>query len=1285
MRRPRKRVAQSRITVHSRPMLEILENRCLLDAQSLTSVLPSPNNNSSPGQASPLVQPDTSISFTVKGTAKWTDANGGTHPIPLATVFIRSTTEADKDKSLAITETDLYGHFNTLVENFDPSSNAGVFARIYADNPAAQVMPDTGGPAPTYFMDTQASGPVTSSDTIALPERDASNSSTKPDEQAFSILGAMLQAQTYAALLASGGTTSAPGKLVVRFPEIPKPSGPTPSYFDFINTQMFIAPDKAFVWDTIEHEYGHYVADKYGFFDPKPDGEFHAFNNLQYKPDGPGLGWNEGWADFYSIAAQINGPPPPYAVGVPGAGDANYKNDYNLATGHGFGELSEAGVASALYHLTVGDEGIKISAKTLFQALQTSKAQTFGALYDALAASMSGSQRSLLGQVLGQQKIAPYNLKAQPTSGSISTTNIPTFTWEMPDYQNHDDFIIQFYSSDYKTLLFPTQDLKDTFSYTPTPDEWKKIFNGHSTVKWFVEVKDTGDPVTPGAVKDQTYPDQILDRYWSEAQTLNGPSIGMVLDITGSMQPEINSVKKSLVQYITNLQNSLPPGATPPTVDLVTFIDSPMETISSNDLNAVKATIQAQQAGGGGDLPEPSAQSLAFAAQNIGPGGTLLLITDAPSDAGTDLDGTIAMLRAEGVTVNAVISGDSGYDDEPTGTTPAVGVASPSLASDPTTPASSPETTTSASSAAPSIAPLDAPPDEEYEGPQGPVTDAGQLPTNSTGDTPANATLLTVDGPIVHAIIGNQVQDSTGAAVANNIQYYSFNLVAGTSYNIPILTDELSNVTATLYDTDGLTSVASGTTVTGDPGFGYLTLTYIPKVSGTYYLSISQPDSPTGYSVQVSDNPLVGATSSVVLWTTVAAATGGEFLYKPAIVNDSSDPNVATDYQAAIVNVMDSTFAPTVLSASPNTVPAGTTLDITLTGAKTNWIQGKSNVAFSASGITVDKVTVNSPTSLTATITVDPSATLAFSNVTVTTNLGSSTETTVGTDVLQITAAPTIPTLLEVSPGTMALGGTYDVKISGTLTKWDSTSTLSLGPGVTVSNVTVDSPTEITAKAVVSTNTSIGFRVATVTTADTSATDTQDMAITLTAAPTATAISTISSLGPNQGRDGQHVSVTVVGQNTHFVDGQTTADFGPGVTVDSVSVTDASHATVIIDVNSSASPGFRNVTLTTGTETATSLDGFQILSALPSPAPSPPPSSPHSPPVSHPAPPTLQTPFLLKFIDSILGGIETVNGNGTETVIDRLFGIPLFESTYNSGGALLSVTFLGIDITFFFE
>jgi hypothetical protein len=92
----------------------------------------------------------------------------------------------------------------------------------------------------------------------------------------------------------------------------------------------------------------------------------------------------------------------------------------------------------------------------------------------------------------------------------------------------------------------------------------------------------------------------------------------------------------------------------------------------------------------------------------------------------------------------------------------------------------------------------------------------------------------------------------------------------------------------------------------------------------------------------------------------------------------------------------------------------------------------------------------------------------------------------------------------------------------------------------------------------------------------------------------------------------------------------------------------------------------------------TDLGAVQVSVALPSPSPGASPPSPTPPP-------TLHTPPLLALFDSLLGGIETVNGNDTETVIDKIFGIPLLVSLYDGAGNLESVTLFGIDVTLLFE
>jgi hypothetical protein len=63
----------------------------------------------------------------------------------------------------------------------------------------------------------------------------------------------------------------------------------------------------------------------------------------------------------------------------------------------------------------------------------------------------------------------------------------------------------------------------------------------------------------------------------------------------------------------------------------------------------------------------------------------------------------------------------------------------------------------------------------------------------------------------------------------------------------------------------------------------------------------------------------------------------------------------------------------------------------------------------------------------------------------------------------------------------------------------------------------------------------------------------------------------------------------LTGSLTSFTQGQTTADLGFGITVNSVTVSDSTHATVNITVAPGAPAGPRNVSVTTGAETLSSV------------------------------------------------------------------------------------------------
>src|SRR5262249_50767365 len=88
----------------------------------------------------------------------------------------------------------------------------------------------------------------------------------------------------------------------------------------------------------------------------------------------------------------------------------------------------------------------------------------------------------------------------------------------------------------------------------------------------------------------------------------------------------------------------------------------------------------------------------------------------------------------------------------------------------------------------------------------------------------------------------------------------------------------------------------------------------------------------------------------------------------------------------------------------------------------------------------------------------------------------------------------------------------------------------------------------------------------------------------------------IISVLPNSAQQGQSsLNVTITGQFTNFVNGQSVASFGAGITVNSTTVADATHVTANISILANAAPGARTVTLTTGPEVASLSGGFTVI------------------------------------------------------------------------------------------
>ena len=93
----------------------------------------------------------------------------------------------------------------------------------------------------------------------------------------------------------------------------------------------------------------------------------------------------------------------------------------------------------------------------------------------------------------------------------------------------------------------------------------------------------------------------------------------------------------------------------------------------------------------------------------------------------------------------------------------------------------------------------------------------------------------------------------------------------------------------------------------------------------------------------------------------------------------------------------------------------------------------------------------------------------------------------------------------------------------------------------------------------------------------------------------------LASVAPTSGAQGATVaSLAIVGTNTNFVQGTSVLTFsGTGITVNSLTVTDGTHATASITISGAAAATARDVTVTTGAEVAVLTAGFTVSVAVP--------------------------------------------------------------------------------------
>jgi hypothetical protein len=173
----------------------------------------------------------------------------------------------------------------------------------------------------------------------------------------------------------------------------------------------------------------------------------------------------------------------------------------------------------------------------------------------------------------------------------------------------------------------------------------------------------------------------------------------------------------------------------------------------------------------------------------------------------------------------------------------------------------------------------------------------------------------------------------------------------------------------------------SGVSVTVSPSSATVTTGATQQFTATVTNSTTQ-------LVNWSVNGAPGGNSTVGLISTSGLYTAPSVVPSGSVTVTASSADTPSAVGSASVTVVaPAPPAPVLNSISPNSATQGTSVAVTLTGS--NFVSG-ATVAVSGGGISVSKVTVVSPTQITATFTIAQSASTGNRNVTVKTANGTS-------------------------------------------------------------------------------------------------------------------------------------------------------------------------------------------------------------------------------------------------------------------------------------------------------
>ncbi|MBF0474662.1 MAG: hypothetical protein HQK59_02345 [Deltaproteobacteria bacterium] len=308
---------------------------------------------------------------------------------------------------------------------------------------------------------------------------------------------------------------------------------------------------------------------------------------------------------------------------------------------------------------------------------------------------------------------------------------------------------------------------------------------------------------------------------------------------------------------------------------------------------------------------------------------------------------------------------------------------------------------------------------------------------------------------------------------------------------------------------------------------------------------------------------------------------------------------------SSISNVLVSSVTPGIVKITPSSFYKNSTFDVMIYGNNTNfsptskvgfWREDPTTYALTTDkNVTVTSVKQISPTQLLANVTTTADLASGTISVTVETPLTSdTTEKAEGRGSSTVAPPPSIPSILSMNPDHAALGKTLSVTI--VTMNMDLTKSLDVqfDSYVKASNIAV-SGKAITATLTVDSSTeALGSKTLTVVSGGTSYSMANALLVVSGVDPTTPAF---DSINPNKGLIGDTINVVITGKNTNFTASSTVAFSGGSIVVNSVTANSDTQLTANITIPATAAPRFVDVVVTTGTQTLTSLNAFEIASS----------------------------------------------------------------------------------------